>query len=344
MTAKEEILEQFSLFSLGTGGIGSWLAPETDDAVFDHLAKVDREPLSKVQLDQLLVLAHEADVSDDFFQYYWLSAPTHPYDVKKVPGFHNSWLAPNAIQSLDHLKWGLYRLYTDGLLWFGNVRTAFRHLRGMTKAELTSFFGDKRFDTARIKQRGPALPLRDIPRDDRYLISEMACKSYGDAPTSPSGLKKALHEVFSAQQDEGGGRTTFKQLLEGRFVKDRYANQQVEFMFSVSSVLDEPIESEKDIDDRYERLAEKFFGAREAALTNTKNYLSMVNHLDVYVATSMRSREDFREMAAACDRIFAHDRLKDLHLRYFDPTLSAASGHEDKGLIECLMVTNGSAL
>ena len=31
-------------------------------------------------------------------------------------------------------------------------------------------------------------------------------------------------------------------------------------------------------------------------------------------------------------------RLKSLNLRYFDPTLSAAQGHEDKGLIECLMV------
>jgi hypothetical protein len=27
-----------------------------------------------------------------------------------------------------------------------------------------------------------------------------------------------------------------------------------------------------------------------------------------------------------------------MHVRYFDPTLSAATGHEDKGLIECLMV------
>ena len=31
-------------------------------------------------------------------------------------------------------------------------------------------------------------------------------------------------------------------------------------------------------------------------------------------------------------------KLKDLNIRYFDPTLSAATGHEDKGLIECLMV------
>jgi hypothetical protein len=27
-----------------------------------------------------------------------------------------------------------------------------------------------------------------------------------------------------------------------------------------------------------------------------------------------------------------------MHVRYFDPTLCAAEGHEDKGLIECLMV------
>ena len=43
-------------------------------------------------------------------------------------------------------------------------------------------------------------------------------------------------------------------------------------------------------------------------------------------------------MADTCERIFSDDRLKHLNLRYFDPTLSAAAGHEDKGLIECLMV------
>jgi hypothetical protein len=43
-------------------------------------------------------------------------------------------------------------------------------------------------------------------------------------------------------------------------------------------------------------------------------------------------------MASTCESIFADSRLKQLNLRYFDPTLSAAAGHEDKGLIECLMV------
>jgi hypothetical protein len=43
-------------------------------------------------------------------------------------------------------------------------------------------------------------------------------------------------------------------------------------------------------------------------------------------------------MATACEQIFSDPRLEALQLRYFDPTLSAAAGHEDKGLIECLMV------
>ena len=69
-----------------------------------------------------------------------------------------------------------------------------------------------------------------------------------------------------------------------------------------------------------------------------------MNELDIYVATSMRTREDFREMARFCGDLFNDSRLMDLNLRFFDPTLSAASGPEDKGLIECLMVKCAKAL
>ena len=71
---------------------------------------------------------------------------------------------------------------------------------------------------------------------------------------------------------------------------------------------------------------------------NTSLYLSSVGELDVYVATSMRTREDFHTMAAFCDEVFSSRRLRRFDLRYFDPTVSAATNHEDKGLIECLMV------
>jgi hypothetical protein len=337
---REDILEELRIFSLGTGGIGSWLTDSTCDEVFIRLSLIEEEPLSKVQLNQLLVLSHEAPMSDDFFRYYWLSTPTeHPYEVTKVPGFQNAWSNVSGITSLSHLKWGLYRLFTDGLLWYGNVRTAFRELRSMNRDELSSFFCRRRFDTGLIKERGPALPLKEIPKDDRYLISEMACKSYGDQPETPGELKDVLLRRYREyRQQGGGGIVALRQLLEGSIASDRYANRQREFIFSLDDVLDESVESEDDLSQKYERIATKFFDARKSALTNTRYYLSMVSDLDVYVATSMRTRQDFRNMANTCESIFSDERLKDLQLRYFDPTLSAASGHEDKGLIECLMV------
>ena len=339
MADKQGILAELKVFSLTTGGIGSWLTDQTDGEVFIRLARIEQEPLTKVQLNQLLAFGHEAPVSDDFFRYYWLSTPPeHPYRVSTIGGFQESWLEASAITSLSHLKWGLHRLFIDALLYFGNVRTAYRKLRSMGGLEIIFFFSRRRIDTTLIKERGPALPLTLIAKDDRYLISEMACKSYGDRPETPGELKNALLAAFRSHQRQGGGVITIRRLLEGDIVVKNYEARQQEFIFSADDVLDEMIESEEDLETKYQMVAEKFFKTREAALKNTRFYLSMVGDLDVYVATSMRSRQDFREMAAVCENIFSDQRLKELQLRYFDPTLSAAAGHEDKGLIECLMV------
>jgi hypothetical protein len=336
---KEQILEKLKTFCLGTDGIGGWLGDSTDDRVFTRLAQIDREPLTKVQLNQLLAFGHEAPVSDDFYTYYWLwAADYHPYRVTDLPGFHHSFVNSTAITSLEHLAWGLYRLYTDGLLYFGNVRTAFRKLRALSAQELENFFRSKRFDTANIKARGPALPLETIPKDDRYLISEMACKSYDEDSHRVSALKEALVSAIRVHISRGGGPIAIRRLLDPGFLGEKYASRQQELLFSAEDVLDEAVESEADIEKRYDRLASRFNSARQLALNNTELYLSMVNDLDVYVATSMRTRQDFRDMAADCERIFSDERLRALNLRYFDPTLSAAAGHEDKGLIECLMV------
>ena len=182
MMAKERILHECRLFSLGTDGIGGWLSKETDDKVFERLDNIGNNHLTKVQLNQLLAFGHEAPVSDGFYAYYWLKNPdNHPYNVSELLDFKLDWIQSSSIQSLEHLKWGLYRLFVDGLLYFGNVRTAYQKLRTMTKTELKSFFSSKRFDTDVIKSRGPALALRSIQQDDRYLWSFAFCLLPGHA-------------------------------------------------------------------------------------------------------------------------------------------------------------------
>ena len=338
-TTKADILDDFAIFSVPTGGIGNWLTKDTPDDVFTRLGAIGKDALSAVQLSQLLVLGQEAPVEYGFFQYYWLKIPErHPYSVSELPGFSQEWLQSggDSIVSLAHLKWGLYRLYVDALLYFGNVRTAFRKLRDLPIAEMEEFFARRRFDTVAIKQRGPALPLKTIAKDSRYLISEMACKSYGDS-TSDSDLRSALVQAYRAYAAAGQPTPTIRELLENR-LPPAVGGRQQEFIFSAGELLDERVESEPDLTAKYERLAAKFAAARGAALDNTRYYLSMVSDLDVYVATSMRSRQDFRKMAETRETIFRDERLTQMNLRYFDPTLSAAGGHEDKGLIECLMV------
>ena len=337
---KDAILELFSLLSLPDGGIGSWLSEATGDDIFRRLSELESRPLSKVQLNQLLAFAHEAPLSRGFYRYYWLVQPhLHPYNIDCLPvTYDDSWMSTGQIASLDHLYWGLYRLYVDGLLWFGNVRTAYRALRTMTFEEIERYFADRRFDTDGMKERGPGLDLDPIAKDDRYLISEMACKSYGTTPRTRSELREALINAFRAYRETDKGRVKIRDLLEMEDVPANDPERQQEFIFSADDVLEHEVATEEELNSRYEAVANRFIAARESGLRNTYLYLSMVGELDVYVATSMRSRQDFRNMADTCDNIFQSKRLTDLVLRHFDPTMSAAEGHEDKGLIECLMV------
>lgn len=342
---RPQILEKFILFQGGTGGLDSWLSNATPQPVFDALSNLEKEPLTRARMSQLLTLAHEAPISDDLFRYYWLRSPEqHPYDVTKIRCFDRRFIEMPHIISLDHLYWGLYRFYVDSLLYFGNIRTAFQRLRNLSETELIRFYEKHRNDIEALKRRGEPIGLTEIAKDNRYLISEMVCKSFDNSQIPGGELSEALVNQYRAHIRDGGGRVTAKQLLTGAYKQNKYKAKQLQFDLSAVDFQDEPIESEQDLRRKIQRVAHDYENARKIALANTEAYLSMVGDLDVYIATSMRSRQDFRSMADFCDRVFNADELRSLNLRCFDPTLSAAEHHEDKGLIECLMVKRAKVL
>jgi hypothetical protein len=337
---KQSLLGQFTPLFAGSGGIDSWLGSSTPQAVVERLGRLgSHDPLSREQLNQLLVLSHEAETSRGFFRYYWLHAPDHTYDTTRLADFDPRYGGEVAVVSIDHLRWGLTRFYLDALLYFGNVRSAYRYLREMGFDEIVAFFAPYRVDTAALERRGPALPLSEIIRDDRYLISEMACKSLA-ATSGPSQLGQVLKAAYQRRVEAGiTASVSVRQLLD-----DAPDSEKTQLTFAADDLLADELTSLAELDARIAQVVAKFDLARGAALENTKLYLSMVGDLDVYVATSMRNREDFREMANFCDTVFTDAKLADLNLRYFDPTMSAADGHEDKGLIECLMVKSARVL
>lgn len=76
---------------------------------------------------------------------------------------------------------------------------------------------------------------------------------------------------------------------------------------------------------------------RQKGVRNHHSYL-VSDHLDVYVATSMRRKHEYVEVSEFAREVFNHARIKELKLRWFDPTQAYCSDRIDKGLAEALML------
>jgi hypothetical protein len=60
--------------------------------------------------------------------------------------------------------------------------------------------------------------------------------------------------------------------------------------------------------------------------------------MDVYFATSMRKAWEYKDLYEFIDRLMSAEEVKDLGLRYFDPTQAYTDNRVNKGLVEALML------
>ncbi len=337
---KSDVIKTFAdiMYSSEQKTICGFVTETGPEELFGLLEGIESKPLSKVQLDQLLILHHQKNVSDDFFSYYWLSVPEEPiYEVEK-PTFE---FIPKCIASVEQLKWGFKRIFIDCLLMFGNIQRGYDALSRLTKEQLRQQFEKFRIDTKQIKERGKTLEFEEIDKEDRYLISEMACKTFATTQNEEEFVQFVI-ESYEKAIAQGVKRPLFKDILSEKYSLAKLEAVQLGLFQDETDTSE--VGSEKEAKEKAKNLAERFWKAHQKALKNTDRYLSLCNDLDVYVATSMRTKRNFIEMANFCEKIFAFLKEKGIILRYFDPTISAAESHEDKGLIECLMVKSARIL
>jgi hypothetical protein len=88
---------------------------------------------------------------------------------------------------------------------------------------------------------------------------------------------------------------------------------------------------------QYERLNQEKRRYLKIGKNNQKAYL-MSDHLDVYIATSMREMHEYYFVNKFSEKIFSSDLLRKMKLRYFDPTQAYCCDRVDKGLAEALML------
>ncbi len=304
------------------------------------LDSLEEGSLSWAKLNQIMHLCSQAGMSQGFYKYYFLTNPKHhPYKTEHI--FEDKEYKPpeekTEVYNLEQLNWGVRRFIVDSMLYWGNFRQAYRDLRDKSYDDIEHIFKHFCLDKQSLVHRGAVVPPENIPRDERYLITEMACKTF----EAQEDIKNASHVKIALECFEElskDGKSVNPSHLKALTKEKARGQNQLALFDLLYEDTSENINSKDEVMALYQAQHTAFKNARQKALSNTKIYLSICNDLDVYVATSMRTREDFREMAKACKEIFSNRLLSQYNTRYFDPTLSAANYHEDKGIIECLMV------
>jgi len=309
---------------------------ENGELIRARIADIPQDPLSHSQLNQLMHLSHQAGMTEGFYRFYFLTQPeAHPFIVPNAP----SDITGNVITSALQLRWGVERFALDAAFFFGDFTNAYRKLRDMSFTEIIEYFDDWHRDAESLSIRGPVMPLNGIDIADRHLVAETACKTLdGDALDD---LKRYLVAALNTHPDKPVNvRDLVRDVEHTEAGKDPDGGIALVMSDYFANLVSAPGEVEQLV----ATVADRWRKVYEMALANTNSYLSLCPELDVYVATSMRSPEDFRETGRVCENIFNSEQLRDLHLRWFNPTISACAGHEDKGLIECLMVALARAV
>ncbi len=216
------------------------------------------------QFNELLLYLGYDRVSHAFFQFL----------VNKETEYKSG----SSLKSLEHFRAGVDEFRKVALLFFGNVKYAFKNLsRDVTFLEehLTRF--DKRRERNFRDRHTQVLPPELIDGNDTYYL--------------------------------------------GYVIRDEIAEKLRE------NPGDEALKAEEN----------KRLTLVERGTRNHDSYL-VSDHLDVYIATSMRERHEYLMVHETTRGIFSHRALKKLKLRYFDPTQAYCIDRIDKGLAEGLML------
>ncbi len=216
------------------------------------------------QFNEVLLLLGYRRVSLEFFQFL----------VGK--GYGNQEVY--TLDSKDQLEAGVDRFTELALMFYGNIRFAYKELAQ---------------DSLKLKEK----LLKSIPND----IKEF----------------KKRHKVLREIEKIPADKTYFLgYLIENELKKKLLADP-----------------NNKDAK-RQEKIRRKYVKIGER---NQVAYLAS-DHMDVYIATSMREPHEYLFVNQTVDKIFNSKEASELNLRCFDPTQAYCKERVDKGLSEALML------
>jgi len=188
------------------------------------------------------------------------------------------------------------------MLCFGNFRFPFRWLNRRYETKLEDELSPHCKETSAIETELRSRPPKMLEIDS---IARDATWCLGEISGKKVTKEAKVLEKELRKAEEGKSRFTKSELLRFR--------------------------------DKLLRIRKEIERAQEQARVNTDIYLTW-DYMDIYVATSMRNKWEYEETFDFVQNVFSAEKLRELGLRYFDPTQSMCANARDKGLIEGLML------
>ncbi len=255
--------------------------------------------------------------------------------------FFEKYLTPNAFSSVSSFDTAVKVYQKDAVRLFSTLGEAYREFT--KQGRLADLLKPIQSRTLHIYQdRNEWDVIEEIPDENLPDLGYVSAARVKQESAERQALKSFLDQLAKDVAKNGKGA------LESVPVKTKRKMDSLlrKFNSTIKHGLFSPLFAPDgdEIERESARLAPKTVDqlARMAttqatALRNLAYYLA-ADHMDVYVATSMRSDADFVSVNHFIRRLFTHDKIRPLKLRYFNPTQSWIDDRIAKGLVEALML------
>lgn len=287
----------------------SW---QLDESLQTILGPDDKLNLNKAKFDQLMLYCGRRLPTSHFLEYFF-----------------------GSVQTISDFEKAIDRFRICAALLFGNFRFGYRTLATCNEKEFQEWVRKvEPADKTDFTKREEFTEIHQIPKDDLYLLGYVSSAELSDLDLCLEAIRRLRSSGSSIDQvlqNLGAEKQ--------RKISETLAEHELSFPTTGSAGLTPKAlhELESQLVSIVEPLRERTERAQEMGRKNTDRYLTL-SYLDVYVATSMREKQDYTDHNRFIGEVFEHPDVNPLKLRYFDPTLSYADDRITKGLIECLMI------